>query len=189
MKKTDTHQSEQRLVDVFLQCKSYLVRIVSMVLGSPDVEDIVQETFLRSYEAHNKSEIRHPRAYMLKTATNLALNWKAGADWRLTDSIGNFPESAVLSNRESTEDRVSLEQKLLLFCRAAQRMPLQCRRAYILKKVYGLRRKEIARYMGLSEKTVQHHIAKGTMLCAEYARTHGTQFTANDSARRKARNG
>lgn len=165
-------QARHELLEAFLQCKSYLKQIVRGVVRSRDVEDIVQETFLRSYEAAGKSEILHPRAFMAKTATNLALNWASKAEWRLTDTFGDLPDSTVSTTRASVEDGVALEQQLLLFARATQKMPLQCRRAFILKKVYGFRRSEIAKYMRISEKTVQNHIAKGTLICAECMDKH-----------------
>jgi RNA polymerase sigma-70 factor (ECF subfamily) len=37
-----------------------------------------------------------------------------------------------------------------------------------LKKVYGLGQREIAAYMGISESTVEKHVAKGLMLCAQF---------------------
>jgi RNA polymerase sigma-70 factor (ECF subfamily) len=45
-------------------------------------------------------------------------------------------------------------------------LPLQCRRAFLLKKVYGLSQKEIAGYLGISESTVEKHVAKGLLHCA-----------------------
>jgi DNA-directed RNA polymerase specialized sigma24 family protein len=59
-------------------------------------------------------------------------------------------------------------------------LPLQCRRAFLLKKAYGLSRKEIASYMGITESTVQKHVAKGVMLCAEYL--HALEASARDVA-------
>ena len=47
---------------------------ITKVLTVEDIEDIVQETFVKSYEANLKQEIRYERTYMLKTARNLALN-------------------------------------------------------------------------------------------------------------------
>ncbi len=61
-----------------------------------------------------------------------------------------------------------MQERFLLLCRAVRELPVQCRRAFVLKKVYGMSRKEIADYMGLSESTVQKHIAKGMVMCTEY---------------------
>jgi RNA polymerase sigma-70 factor (ECF subfamily) len=42
-----------------------------------------------------------------------------------------------------------------------------------LKKVYGLSRKEIAAYLGITESTVQKHVAKGLLMCSEYLAKSG----------------
>ena len=106
---------------------------------------------------------------MLTTARNLALNHVARADNRLVIRVASFDESAVpLYGREPRDNDPELHEEFLLLCRAVRRLPLQCRRAFILKKVYGLSRKEIASYMGITESTVQKHVAKGVMMCAEH---------------------
>ena len=45
-----------------------MMRAVSAIVSSDDIEDIVQEAFIKSYEAELKQEIRYERTYMLKTA-------------------------------------------------------------------------------------------------------------------------
>ncbi len=66
------------------------------------------------------------------------------------------------------EDCVDSQERLRVFCRAMRRLPVQCRRALLLKKVYGLDRQEVARHLGISESTVQKHICKGMALIVEY---------------------
>jgi len=47
-------------------------------------------------------------------------------------------------------------------------LPLQCRRAFVLKKVYGYSYSEIAQKLQISEKTVEKHISKGLTLCRSH---------------------
>lgn len=153
---------------VFLTFRARLARAVGRIVQPSDVEDIVQETFLRCFQASAKATIRHPRAFMLTTAKNLALNHVARADNRLVSRIGSFDESAVpLYRAEPPDNDAEVREELMLLGRAVRALPLQCRRAFLLKKVYGLSRKEIAEYMGITESTVQKHVAKGLMICAD----------------------
>ena len=55
----------------------------------------------------------------------------------------------------------SSDERFAQFCEAARRLPLQCRRAFVLKKVYGHTQLEIADIMGISQKTVETHIRTG----------------------------
>jgi len=153
----------------FLRFRSRLARTVARIVQPDDIEDIVQETFLRCYRATAKTTVRHPRSFMLTTARNLALNHVARADNRLTGKVDSFDDSAVPLYQEApTESDPEVHERFLMLCRAVRSLPVQCRRAFVLKKVYGLSRKEIATYMDLSESTVQKHIAKGMVMCAEY---------------------
>ncbi len=45
--------------------------------------------------------------------------------------------------------------------------PTQCRRVFVLKKIYGLSQEEIAAELGIAQSTVEKHIAKGLLLCRE----------------------
>jgi RNA polymerase sigma-70 factor (ECF subfamily) len=88
--------------------------------------------------------------------------------------MGSFDESTVPVYMHSAEDGAHHQERFRVFCDAVRQLPLQCRRAFILKKVYGLSRREIADYMGITESTVQKHVAKGLMLCMEYLQSTKT---------------
>lgn len=157
-------QGKSTLLAAFLQCRSYLTRVVGRIVQAPQIEDIIQETFLRSFEASARSEIRHPRAFLARTAVNLALNHVMKADNRTEE----LSELTLAVSAETLEEEFDAQERFVLFCRAVQRLPLQCRRAFLLKKVYGLSRREVAQSLGVTESTAQKHIAKGTLMCAEY---------------------
>ena len=157
------------LLGVFMQFRRRLARVVGRIVRRDDIEDILQETFLRCYQASAKTTVQSPRSFMLTTARNLALNHIALADNRLVGSVGSFDDEAVpLYREQSAQTAFEGEERFLQLCRAVNALPGQCRRAFVLKKVYGLSRKEIASYMNISESTVQKHIARAVMLCAEY---------------------
>ena len=184
---TEDAPPAENLTQVFLRFRTRLARAVARIVRPSDIEDIVQETFLRCYQAAEKTTIRHPRSFMLTTAKNLALNHVARADNHLVCGVASFEDSAVplYRDNESRKDDPELQEEFLLLCQAVRTLPVQCRRAFILKKVYGLSRKEIATYMGIAESTVQKHIAKGVLLCAEYlqdAETSGRNKQADHVA-------
>jgi RNA polymerase sigma factor (sigma-70 family) len=159
-----------RIYDEFMRCRCYLGLVISRIVRGRDVEDIVQETFLRAYEASGNHRIRHPRAFLVKTARNLALNNISKMANRDEVKVDISEAPSVYLETGSAENSAELEQRLAIFCKAVQRMPKQARRAFILKKVYGLNRRDIALEMGLSESTVKKHIAKGMVVCEDYFR-------------------
>lgn len=166
---SDNDRAES-LLEVFLSVRSMLGRVVGRLVQPRDVEDIVQETFLRCFEASGKTMIERPKSFLVTTARNLAINHIDRSENRLRGRMASFDESTVPLFAHSAEEGVQQEERFRILCRALRELPLQCRRAIILKKVYGLSRKEVADYMGITESTVQKHIGKGMMLCAEYLR-------------------
>jgi RNA polymerase sigma factor (sigma-70 family) len=158
----------QQLTSIYLACRGALSRVVGKIVDRSEVEDILQEAYVRSYEAGHRHEINDARAFLMRTATNLALNHIARSEYRTTGKLEDLTSQDMLvSNLPSLDRQVESDQRLLAFCRAVDNLPPQCRRVFISKKVYGLSQQAIARELGITESTVEKHIAKGLLLCRE----------------------
>ena len=188
--KFHAENSVGQLSSVFQRYRTALARAVARIVKPIDIEDIVQETYLRIFQAAQRQPIRDPKSFMLKAARNLALNHvgradamnhlsqakiEFGAAWG-DDAFEDNPTELLENQTEgldSPEVTVQAEEEFLIFCRAIRELPLQCRRAFILKKVYGLPQREVALRLGVSEGTVEKHIAKGIVACSSYMAAHG----------------
>jgi RNA polymerase sigma factor (sigma-70 family) len=170
------------LVEVFQRYRKALAKAVARIVKPGDIEDIVQETYLRLYQAAKRQPIRHPKSFMLKAARNLALSHVVRAD-----AMNHLGTQGVQFERDAEADRferqqvafespeaeAQAEEEFLIFCRAIRELPLQCRRAFLLRKVYGLSQDEVARELRISESTVEKHIAKGLIACSTYMAANG----------------
>lgn len=174
------------LLPAFLDCRDVLARLVGRIVRPCDVDDVLQETFIRTYVASQTSEIRHPRAFMLKTARNLALNQSTSAHSTRTVATEDLGAPAVYALKtETLESQFESRERFLAFCRAVRSLPEQCRRVFILKKVYGLSQREIAQYLEISESTVEKHVAKGLLMCMESMRDMGFDGGFGDGSKSK----
>lgn len=154
---------------LFISLRSTLARAVSHIVPPREVEDIVQETYVRVCQVENQDDIHHPRSFMLKTARNLALDHIKRAEHRLAismDEEANEELSELVTGEDDTYARVVASQEFGHFCEAVRLLPLQCRKAFVLRKVYGYSQKEIAANLSISESTVEKHIATGIKRCA-----------------------
>jgi RNA polymerase sigma factor (sigma-70 family) len=171
----DDHAAgDATLLRAFAQARRMLTKIAGKLVGTHDIEDIVQETFLRTYEASRRAEIRHPRAFMESTVRNLALNFVARMDNQRKDSIDELLlalDPQLAADLPLAEDVVDSQERLLLFYRALQRLPTQCRRVFVLKRVYGLSRQDIALRLGIAESGVQKHLARGMVAVTDFMAT------------------
>jgi len=63
------------------------MKSVSRIVPPKDIEDIVQETYVRVCQIDSSSSIKHPRSFLFKTARNLALDHVKRAESRLTTGV------------------------------------------------------------------------------------------------------
>lgn len=178
-------QPESLLSRTFLRCQASLKRYLARYLkNSHDIEDVVSEAFLRSYEMEQDKgrSINFPASYLYRTARNLALKQLSCSAHKLTDYIEELELTEVYTSL-SEEKLAQSEEKFRFFCRAVENLPLQCRKVFILRKVYGFSHQEIADYLGISTSTVEKLVAKGMLRSTEYMRLKG-YF---DEVRKKAR--
>ena len=161
---------DRKLTEVFLSIQSGLTRAVRGIVPPKEIEDVVQETYVRVCQLQS-SEIDAPRSFMYRTARNIALNYANKAETRLADSLedSNGDTPPYLQDPSGdTVDRLCSDEEFSFFCDAVRNLPVQCRRAFVLKKVYGHSYREIAAILGISEKTVEKHISKGITRCRSY---------------------
>lgn len=160
---------------VFLRHQSSLKRFIARFVSRPqDVEDVSQEAYLRAFDAERSGEyVRSPKAFLFRIAKNLALNELARKSRLLTDYIEDCTSRDVVQEDVSVEDRVMGDEKLTMFCRAVLTLPVQCRRAFLLRKVHGLSHKEISDRLDISVSTVEKHVASGLLRCSTYLREGG----------------
>jgi RNA polymerase sigma factor (sigma-70 family) len=165
----------QGLSAVFVEHQSALKRFMAKFFSRPqDVDDIAQETYLRAFDAEKGGEVlRTPKAFLFRVAKNVALNELTRKSRMLTDYIEDSISPDVIGEEDSAEDRVLAQEKLSMFCSAVATLPMQCRRAFLMRKVYGFSHQEIAERMGISVSTVEKHVASGLLRCSTFLREGG----------------
>ena len=181
-----------RFAEIFVALRQRLARLVMGIVPPKEVEDIVQETYVRVCQIENKDAVREPQSFMFRTARNLALDHVKRAESRLTsgtDAIDEFAATNLMTSSEadSTYTQVVSDEEFVLFCEAVRELPKQCRRAFILKKVYGYTLKEIMAEMGVGQPTVESHIVNGTKKCVQFLRERqeGRQRSGGQMSSRK----
>ncbi len=133
-----------------------------------DLDDIVQEAFVRVLQARETQTITSPKAFLFATARNLLLgrlrHEKVVGDFVLAETAlsGVWEESANVA------DEVARAQELELLTQAIQSLPTRCRQIITLRRIYGLSQKEVAAQLGIAEHTVEAQGTIGLRKLAEY---------------------
>ena len=173
-KKSLVKRKSRRLSAVsasFLEHRSFLKKFLSRYLyNHHDIEDVVQETYLRAYKAEQDKGIEQPKAFLFHIAKNIALTELTKKTKLITNTIADLDDSVVIGSEATVEDEVQARQHLGIYCEAVASLPEQCRRVYLLRKVHGLPHKDIAERLGLTVSSVEKHLLKGVQKCRAYVR-------------------
>lgn len=172
---------------VYLSSRKSLSRLVARIVPPHEIEDIVQETYVRICQIENTDNISSPKSFMFKTARNLALDFQKQADNRLVDGVDNceaFDQIKGELYKDEMYENAHTSIEFNYFCEAVRQLPVQCRKVFVLKKVYGYSQKEIAKELNLSQSTVEKHISTGMKKCTLFMRkVEQGQMSVNSSAK------
>ncbi|WP_165776848.1 RNA polymerase sigma factor [Paremcibacter congregatus] len=182
-----TAQSKKKTVFLAYQetrgfLSSYLRRFYN---NRQDIEDAMQEGFLKTFEIEQKQAIDSPSAYLFMTVKNFARRDLKKKSRLKVEGIEDIDDASLSIDRKAIEDSLESRQTLAIFCDAADALPDQCRKAFLLRKIYGFTQKEIAELMGISVSTVEKHLAKGLLRSMEYMAGQGDTRPVADEVNHK----
>ena len=152
----------------------YLRRLTS---DAEDLEDIVQETYVRMYAWRDYRNIDSPRALLFRIAHNVAVERARRRIAQSTEPMADFESLNVYSTEAPADEQIDSRRRFESFCAAVDRLPPLCRRVFVLRKVYRLSHDEIAEVLGVSHSTIEKHVAKGLLRCRDYMRENGLMDT------------
>ena len=165
-------------VALFRDLREPLARyLASLGVETTEIEEIVQEAFLRLYRhlsgqaARGEDRDQNLNGWVFRVALNLVRDRQRGWHTRNVQSIEDRPEAAQASAPGSTpEERVLHLEKMKRLQGAWQALPDQQRRCLQLRSE-GLRYREIGEALGMGTTTVADLI-RNALAQLERARDH-----------------
>ena len=159
--------------------RRYLLRLSK---SKSDAEDIEQEAYLRIYEASERKEIRNPRAFLFRIAYNLFVQDYRKASNSPIDAVADYDDLDVKEICASADEQVMMRERLGVVGDVIDSLPPQCRRVFIMRKVYDLSHRQISDALGISRSTVEKHVVKGLHACREHLRHYEQGRDKEDDA-------
>ncbi|HEV2441956.1 MAG TPA: RNA polymerase sigma factor [Steroidobacteraceae bacterium] len=167
-------ERRKRLLDQIFSHRVALQKYLrKFTAGSEDVEDLVQEAYVRVCAMSPAQVVDSPRALLFRIARNLAVDRARQRVTHATDDVADFEPLNVSSEEAEPDEQVDLRRRFESFCAAVDSLPPLCRRVFVLRKVYQLSHAEIAQVLGLSHSTIEKHVAKGLLRCRDRLRSLG----------------
>jgi RNA polymerase sigma factor (sigma-70 family) len=145
--------------------------------AEPDVDDVVQESYLRLWRARAGQPIHSVRAFLFTVARHVALNRLARRRTSPVFGVGDLAALPVLDREADAAEVAARNETFRLLLEALADLPPRCREITVLRKLKGLPQREVAAQLGLSERTVEEQVARGVRRCEAYLRKRGvTRF-------------
>jgi RNA polymerase sigma-70 factor (ECF subfamily) len=161
-----------RFVDVLVPLRPALHGYCRRLTGSVfDAEDLVQDTLLRAFGQWGVStgEVRNPRAYLLRTATNVWIDSVRRRQTEARDPLADPDASAAPGATPETASEMRDAGSRLL-----QRLSPHERAAIVLKEAFDMTLEEIADLLATTTGAVKAalHRGRGRLRDPEEASSH-----------------
>ena len=132
-----------------------------------DIDDVVQEAYVRLLRAKNRGEVVSLKAFLFATARNLSRDRFRHRCVNRAEPLVENEALYVLADGDDVAESVAHNQELEMLTEAIQSLPDRCRQIFTLRKVYGMSQREIAAKLGISECTVSAQLTIGVHKCTE----------------------
>ncbi|MFD5316660.1 RNA polymerase sigma-70 factor [Streptomyces sp. NPDC127098] len=151
--------------DPYVEHRRLLFATAYRMLGSvTDAEDILQDTWL-SWSTADREAIRHPKAYLVRTVTNLSLNRLTSARATRETYVGPWLPEPLLTSPDIAADAELADTVSIAMMVVLETLSPVERAVFLLREVFGYSHAEIAETLERPEPTVRqiahrarHHV-------------------------------
>jgi RNA polymerase sigma-70 factor (ECF subfamily) len=138
-----------------------------------DVEDVVQESYLRIWKARAEVPIRSVQALLFRVARHIAIDLVRRQRRSPIDVVEDLAALEAPATAPTSIDALVREEKIRLLSEAIDALPDRCREVVILRKLRLLPQREVAARLGISESGVEIQLARGLERCRAFLRKRG----------------
>lgn len=162
----------QRVERLFDEHNASLMQFLrSRLRSNEEAREVAQEAYVRLLQLDNPEAVSYFRAFLFKTAGNIAIDRMRKDAREQSRSLFNvFDEEAP-----SAEQTAASRQTLRRVERSLENLPPKCRKAFLLSRIYGLSTREIASQMHMSTRMIRNYLVQATLHVEEcIARGYGS---------------
>jgi RNA polymerase sigma factor (sigma-70 family) len=129
-----------------------------------DIDDVIQEAYCRLAALDDVTRIGSGRAYLFQTTRNIVLEQVRRSKIVRIDNVTDMNSLNIVDESPPMDRVVSGVRELQRVEQLIERLPLKCRRVFILRRIHGVSQREIARMFGISQNAVEKQASRGLKL-------------------------
>lgn len=140
------------------------------VADADDSEDIVQELFINIWDKGKDSlPDKEFAAYITTSVKNACISFLRKKCSYTVSIEDNQSAGALIPDEDSFDNDKKSPEEILK--EALSILPPKCKEVFLLSKLKGMKYKEIAQHLSISEKTVENQMGKAIKMLREFAAT------------------
>ncbi|HEX3663983.1 MAG TPA: sigma-70 family RNA polymerase sigma factor [Rhizomicrobium sp.] len=144
-----------------------LARVRKRTYADQDAEDLLHSAWLRLFAYRTEHEVKQPAAFMVQTASNLAIDRHRRTRHTSAQSIEAF--STSLEDNSPLQDEVLEARERLRRVQAGlDKLPPRTREVFVMHRVQGMKLREISAALGITQSAVEKHVAKAVLFLTEW---------------------
>lgn len=129
-------------------------------------EDLVQEVFRRLYERvrrHAEAEIQHVEAYLMQTASSVWKDHLRRRQRHCDCTHVEFDDGLHARDIDAPDAILECKQTVGRLIDALNALPERTRNIYVLCRIGGMKRPQVAKKLSISVSAVEKHLAKAAL--------------------------
>ena len=154
-------------------------------LGGLEIDDVIQETYTRLVAADSVAHIHDAKSYIFQVAGSVVIDHLRRMKVVPISSVPDLDYLEVISEEPSPERLAIDRDELTRLAQVIASLPGKVRDVFTLRRVHGLSQREVAERLGLSESTVEKHMARGFLIMLEL---YGGKEPSHPSSSRSRKN-
>jgi RNA polymerase sigma-70 factor (ECF subfamily) len=144
-----------------------LAKIRRRTRSDQDAEDLLHSAWLRLFAYRAEHDVREPTGFLVQTAANLAVDRHRQARRMAKEPVEAF--EAGLEDGSPLQDEVlAARQRLRRVQAGLERLPARTRQIFVMHKVEGMKLREIAAALGITQSAVEKHLARAVLFLTEW---------------------
>ncbi|MDR3511361.1 MAG: sigma-70 family RNA polymerase sigma factor [Caulobacteraceae bacterium] len=133
-------------------------------LVGADAEDAIQDVFVRLSLRAGIVEATNIDGYLFETAASVTIDHFRRRNARFLQLHDEFQDDVHAPREERSAEQVMLAREMLeTIALALRELPERTRAIFLLSRLEGLKRAEIAKRLGLSVSAVEKHLVKAAV--------------------------
>ena len=144
-----------------------LRRVRRRTRNAVEAEDAMHAAFLRLERYRAVRPVDNPAAFLVQTAVNISIDQHRRQRFISPTPVEEYVQ--ILADNSPLQDEVLATRKRLQRARQgiAQMTP-RTRQVFLMSRVDGMKHKDIAQQLGISQSAVEKHLAKAVLFLTEW---------------------